>query len=60
MAEKEMLLVQSKVRDLIRERDLRATDEFLSALNEQIYATVAAAMRRCEQNERKTLRPSDV
>ena len=55
-----MLLVQSKVRDLIRERDLRATDEFLSALNEQIYATVAAAMRRCEAERAQDLRPSDV
>jgi hypothetical protein len=60
MAEKEMLLVQSKVRDLIREKGLRTTDDFLTALNEHVYATIEAAARRCQENERQTLRKPDV
>jgi hypothetical protein len=60
MADKEMLLVQSKVRDIIRENGLRTTDEFLAALNEHLHATVTAAMRRCRLNERQTLRDQDI
>jgi histone H3/H4 len=59
MAEKEMLLVQSKVRDVIREKDLRTSDEFLTALNEHLYATLETAMKRCKENGRQTLRPQD-
>jgi hypothetical protein len=59
MAEKEMLLVQSKVRDVIREKDLRTSDEFLTALNEHLYAALEAAMKRCKDNGRQTLRAQD-
>ena len=58
--ELEMVLVQSKVRDVIREKELRTSDEFLTALNEHVHAVLEVAMKRCKENGRQTLRPQDV
>lgn len=57
---REMLLVQSKVRDEIRKKDLRVSDEFLNALNEELYALIEKSIRRCTDNNRKTLGKADV
>lgn len=59
-APREMLLVQSKVRDEIRKKDLRVSDEFLTALNDELYAVIDKAIRRCGDNGRKTLGKADV
>lgn len=61
--EKEVLLVQSKVRDTIRELgkgDIRVSEEFLTSLNEDLHNRIAKAIRRCQDNGRATLRPADV
>lgn len=61
MAEsKEMLLVQSKVREEIKKSELRVSDDFLNALNDEVYAVIAKAIARCTGNSRKTLGKSDV
>jgi histone H3/H4 len=59
---KEMLLVQSKVRDEIRAKDAtaRVSEEFLAALNDEIYALITRALARCNENKRKTLSKADV
>lgn len=57
---REMLLVQSKVREEIRKKDLRVSDEFLTALNDEVFAIVEKAIARCIGNNRKTLGKSDV
>jgi histone H3/H4 len=57
---KEMVLVQSKVRDVIREKDLRTSDEFITALNAHVHHLLHQAMHRCKENGRQTLRPQDV
>src|SRR5437868_4637069 len=38
-----LLIVQSKVRDLIREKEMRTSDEFIQALSEHVRAAVAQA-----------------
>jgi hypothetical protein len=58
--EKEMLLVQSKIREVIRAKDLRVSDDFLTALNEHVHNAVVTAMARAKENGRQTLRPADV
>jgi histone H3/H4 len=58
--ELEMALVQSKVREVIREKDLRTSDEFITALNEHVHHTIETAIKRCKENGRQTLRPQDV
>jgi hypothetical protein len=62
MADKEMLLVQSKVREVIKEKaaDIRISDEFLVGLNDHLYALLEKAIHRCKENQRATLRPHDV
>jgi histone H3/H4 len=59
---REMLVVQSKVRDEIRKKDAtaRVSEEFLTALNDEIYSLIARALTRCIDNNRKTLQKQDV
>lgn len=59
-AAREMLLVQSKVRDEIRKKDLRVSEEFLNALNDELYALIERAAARCTGNDRKTVGKADV
>ena len=61
--EKETLLVQSKVRDTIRELgkgDIRVSEEFLASLNDAVHGLIEGAIRRTKDNGRATLRPADV
>ncbi len=58
--ESAMLVVQSKVRDLIREKEMRTSDEFITALSEHVRAAVEKAISRAKENGRSTLRPADL
>jgi histone H3/H4 len=55
-----LLIVQSKVRDIIREKEMRTSDEFITALSEYVRATVEKAVTRAKENGRSTLRPADL
>ena len=55
-----MLIVQSKVRDLIREKEMRTSDEFITALSEHVRQAVEKAISRAKENGRSTLRPADL
>jgi len=55
-----VLVVQSKVRDLIREKEMRTSDEFITALSEYVRAAVEKAISRAKENGRSTLRPADL
>lgn len=57
---REMLLVQSKLRDEIRKREVRVSDDFINALNNEIYALIDKAVARCNGNGRKTLGKFDI
>ncbi|TMA32416.1 MAG: hypothetical protein E6J88_02405 [Deltaproteobacteria bacterium] len=58
--ESAMLIVQSKVRDLIREKEMRTSDEFITALSEHVRQAVEKAVSRAKENGRSTLRPADL
>ncbi|MCA1826137.1 MAG: hypothetical protein ABR567_03160 [Myxococcales bacterium] len=58
--ESAMLIVQSKVRDLIREKEMRTSDEFITALSEHVRQAVEKAVARAKENGRSTLRPADL
>jgi hypothetical protein len=58
--ESSVLVVQSKVRDLIREKEMRTSDEFITALSEHVRAAVEKAISRAKENGRSTLRPADL
>jgi predicted lactoylglutathione lyase len=55
-----LLIVQSKVRDLIREKEMRTSDEFITALSEHVKHAVEKAITRAKENGRSTLRPADL
>ncbi len=55
-----LLIVQSKVRDLIREKEMRTSDEFINALSDYVRGAVEKAVQRAKENGRSTLRPADL
>jgi hypothetical protein len=64
MAEREMLLVQSKVRDAIKskggEQGVRTSEDFLNGLNDLLHETIEKAIARAQRNGRATLREYDL
>lgn len=57
---RELLLVQSKVKDYIRSKDLMCASDLIDSLNEEVYALLDKAGHRTLENGRKTARGSDV
>jgi len=58
--ERELLIVQSKVREIIRAREMRASDDFITALSEHVQQVIERAIQRAGANKRSTLRDADV
>ncbi len=56
---REMAIVQSKVREYIRSKKLRTSEEFLVQLNERLFDALDNAIKRCTDNGRQTLRKQD-
>lgn len=57
---RELLLVQSKVKDYIRSKDLMCASDLIESLNEEVYALLDKAAHRTTENGRKTARGGDV
>lgn len=58
--EREMLLVQSKVKEFVREHEMMCASDLTEALNEAVSQLLEKAIARAEANGRKTARASDV
>lgn len=56
----EMLVVQSKVKDLARRKNFRVGSDFIDALSEEVENIVRTAMDRAQTNGRSTLRAGDL
>jgi histone H3/H4 len=56
---KEMLLVASKVKQMIRDAGCNTAGDALDGLNNVVYQAVQSAARRAGQNGRKTVRAHD-
>jgi histone H3/H4 len=57
---RELLIVQSKVREIVRGRDKRVSEDFLDALSQHVHATIEKAIARATANGRSTLRDMEV
>ncbi len=57
---KEMLIVGSKVRALIKSRKCMTSSEFLPALSKVVSGLVEKAAERAKANKRSTLRARDL
>jgi hypothetical protein len=58
-AAKEMLLVSSKVRAILKDADCNTAGDALEGLNEWVYYLVTQAAGRAKANGRKTVRAHD-
>ncbi|MGF1508467.1 MAG: hypothetical protein ACFB9M_03080 [Myxococcota bacterium] len=57
---REMLLVQSKVKEYVREAGFMCSSDLVEQLNEHVAMMLDRAAQRAEANGRKTARASDV
>jgi len=55
-----VLVVGSKVKDLIKEQGCQSSGELVEAVSEKVYDIVAAACERAQENNRKTVRAHDL
>ncbi|TXH11802.1 MAG: hypothetical protein E6R04_00875 [Spirochaetes bacterium] len=58
--EVESLIVVSKVKDVVKELEMRSGDEFIEGLNAYVHNLVKNAAARAKANDRSTLRSSDL
>ena len=56
----ENLVVGSKVKDFIKEEDLRTDGDLVEALSMKVAEILKAGMKRCKENGRSTVRPCDL
>ena len=57
---KETLVVGSKIKDKIKEGDLRTDGDLIEALSDKVDEMLNLAMKRCKENGRSTVRPCDL
>jgi hypothetical protein len=57
---KEIVVVGSKIKDVIKEAGLRSDGELIQAVSDKVHDLLAAAVDRCQKNSRSTVRPHDL
>ncbi len=57
---KEIVVVGSKVKDVVREAGLRSDGELVQAVSDKVHEILQAAIGRCTSNGRSTVRPYDL
>lgn len=56
----EMLVVQSKVREIVKKTDANMSGDFVEALSNKVEEMVTQAVNRAKANGRKTVRSYDL
>ncbi|MCX4242130.1 hypothetical protein [Paraliomyxa miuraensis] len=57
---REIVVVGSKVKDVVREAGLRSDGELVQAISDKVHDMLAAAIVRAQGNKRGTVRPYDL
>ena len=57
---RETLVVGSKVKEVIREAELRSDGDLIAAVSDKVHELLAAAIQRAKDNKRGTVRPYDL
>jgi len=57
---KPVVVVASRVKDVIRQKDLRSDGGLADAVNTKVLEMLAAATARAKANKRGTVRPHDL
>ncbi len=58
--EREIVVVGSKVKDVIRNAGLRSDGELVAAISDKVHDLLEAAIERAQGNKRGTVRPYDL
>lgn len=57
---REVVVVGSKVKDVVRNAGLRSDGDLVQAVSEAVHNLLEAAINRAQQNKRGTVRPYDL
>lgn len=57
---KEIVVVGSKVKEVVKEAGLRSDGELVQAVSDKVHELLGAAIKRCKGNNRSTVRPHDL
>ena len=57
---REIVVVGSKVKDVVRTAGLRSDGQLVQAVSDKVHEMLQAAIARCENNKRGTVRPHDL
>ena len=57
---REIVVVGSKTKDVVREAGLRSDGELVQAVSDKVHDMLDAAIARCQDNKRGTVRPHDL
>lgn len=57
---RDILVVGSKVKDLISDKGLRSSGDLVEALSKHIETKIMRAIERAKANGRQTIRPEDL
>lgn len=57
---REIIVVGSKVKEVVREAGLRSDGELVQAVSERVHVMLEAAIARARSNNRETVRPWDL
>lgn len=60
MANKESLIVASKVKAYIKSKGMMTSSDALGALSDKVYGILDAAIARTQANRRSTVKPQDL
>lgn len=60
MAEKELLVVVSKVKEYVKSKGMMTSAEAVPALSDKVYALIDEAIKRTKENGRQTIKPQDL
>ena len=60
MAEKEVLIVASKVKAYIKSKKMMTSSDVIGALSDKVHAMLDGATARAKANRRSTVKPQDL
>ncbi len=60
MAEKDTLVVVSKVKDYVKSKGMMTSAEAVPALSDKVYALIDEAIKRTKENGRQTIKSQDL
>lgn len=60
MAEKDRLIVASKVKEYIRAKGCQTSSDAVDAVNDAVHKMLDDAVKRAQANKRATVRPQDL